>query len=98
MAIAHYGSYLGGLTPTPGVERVAPRPMDRPRGSVQQTCLAVLDVPRTVAELATVLGWDYDRAKSWVHRLQRVGRVERVGWVRTVKQGQRAGQYRRVGA
>lgn len=99
--MSHYGLYLGGVVRTPGVERTVPpeRPQDRPQrdGGHQRACLDALSTPRTVAEAAAHLGWDWHRTHSWVHSLLRAGKVQRVGWTKS-QAGQRAGQYQRVAA
>jgi hypothetical protein len=103
--MSHYGIYLGGYIRTPGVERTAPpeRPQDRPAyGRVQLMALEALATPCTVAELATRLGWDWDRAHSWIHALKRQGRIRRVGTVQTTptrtanSRRQQAGRYQAV--
>jgi predicted Rossmann fold nucleotide-binding protein DprA/Smf involved in DNA uptake len=100
--MSHYGTYLPGGVSCPGVERTAPRPMDRPPadGRMQRACLAALAQPGTVHDVSRRLGWTFDRAHSWVHYLERRGLVARVGWVRTIIRngagGKRAGQYQAV--
>ena len=97
--MSHYGTYLGGQVRAPGVERRPPpeRPQDRPRyGQVQRMCLAALETPHTAAELARRLGWDADRAKSWIHALKRQGAVHVVEWTRETKRGNKVGRYQRV--
>lgn len=102
--MSHYGTYLGGYVRTPGAERQPPpeRPQDRPAyGRVQIMALEALATPCTVAELATRLGWDVDRARSWVHALKRQGRVRCVGAVQTTPRrglDWRAGRYQAVSA
>lgn len=100
--MSHFGTYLGGQVRTPGVERAAPpaRPQDRPRyGQVHRMCLSALETPATPSELARRLGWDVDRAKSWVHCLKRAGLVQVAGWTRERGKGRggnKVGRYQRV--
>ncbi len=91
--MSHYGTYLGGTLATPGVDRRPPDPP--PYGSQQRRCLLALETPRTVAQVALALGWDYQSARSWVKVLRKAGRVVRTSWTIT-KAGQRAGVDRVV--
>lgn len=69
------------------------RPADRlPYGDASRLVLQALATPRTVAQVAEVLGWDHDRARSWVHRLRGTGQVARVQTTRCAR-GQEAGVY-----
>lgn len=74
---------------------VPERPADRlPYGEASQRVLDALESPTSVAGVALHLGWDHDRARSWVHRLKGMGRVIRVGWEKCHR-GQAAGTYQR---
>ena len=93
--MSHYGTYLGGAIRCPGVERTAPpeRPQDRPRadGRMRRACLDALRTPGSVRDVASRLGWEPSRAKSWVHWLRRHQLIARVDETRI--RGQRAGVF-----
>lgn len=72
------------------------QPPDRlPHGTAHRVVLDALESPTSVSGVALALGWDHDRARSWVHALRRAGRVALVGWSRHPR-GQAAGLYARV--